>query len=149
MAADSDVEVSWTDIEAHDSLDLGGRYHGALRNTFRKLKAVHPSIDKHLAFACVVEVLNDSLSPEGLVPSLLLFGEYPELPFLSAPQLCTLQGRKEVAELTSRKMEFQMAFLCRKRALKDKHPTASSQIYEVSEKVHVWRERQVTSHIGE
>lgn len=71
------VEVERTGIEAHASLNIGERYHQPLRTVFRKLKIEHPTADKHLTLALCVKAMNDTLGPNGVVPSTLVFGEVP------------------------------------------------------------------------
>lgn len=76
LACIADVEVNRIGIEAHASLSLGERYREPLRPTFRKIKSSQPGIDKLIALVCSVKAMNDSLGPEGLVPSALVFGEF-------------------------------------------------------------------------
>lgn len=64
-------------IESHNSLGVGERYHQPLRKTYRKIFAAHPKADPTLALAVSVKALNDTLGPEGYVPSALVFGEFP------------------------------------------------------------------------
>lgn len=79
LAHVSNVEVNRTGIEAHAILGLGERYHGPLRSTFRKIKASRADANKRLALALSVKAMNDTLGPEGLVPSALVFGEFPQI----------------------------------------------------------------------
>ena len=73
------VDVQRTGVEAHSSLGLGERYHQPLRTTYRKLMLAHPGADKELTLAVTVKAMNDTLGPEGIVPSALVFGEYPQI----------------------------------------------------------------------
>eukprot|EP00171_Calliarthron_tuberculosum_P022911 IDg22911t1 len=69
IATRSNVQVETTGIEAHNSLGLGERYHQPLRNTFRKLRIEYPTAPKELLLKLSVKSMNDTLGPEGLVPS--------------------------------------------------------------------------------
>lgn len=71
------VELQRTGLEAHLSLNIGGRYHQPLRITFRKLMLDSPGADKHLTLTPTFKAMNDTLGPERLVPSTLVFGEHP------------------------------------------------------------------------
>eukprot|EP00171_Calliarthron_tuberculosum_P023357 IDg23357t1 len=77
VASLSNVQVESTGIESHNSHSICERYHQPLRNTFRKLRIGHPKAPKKLLLQLSVKSMNDTLGPEGLVPSALVFGEYP------------------------------------------------------------------------
>ena len=104
VAALLDIKVDSTGIEAHSSLGIGEPYHQHLRQTFRKIMADHKKTDRDLALALAVKAMNDTLGPEGLVPSVLVFGQYPKFNIPSSkPSAKTTQiSRKMVAE-TARK----------------------------------------------
>lgn len=70
------VDVDGTGIEAHSSLGLGERYHQPLHQTYRKIMAKHTNVDPQYALAAAVKAMNDTLVPEGLGPSALVFGEF-------------------------------------------------------------------------
>lgn len=77
LAANANIQLNSTGTEAHSSLGLNERYHEPLRTTFRKLILTYPNADKNLLLAFSVKGMNDTLGPEGLVPSALVFGEFP------------------------------------------------------------------------
>ena len=79
MAAVADVQVDRTSIEAHASLGLVERNHQPLRQTYRKIMAEHPNSDKKLALALAQKAMNDAIGPEGVLPSALVFREYPQV----------------------------------------------------------------------
>ena len=151
MGAISDVQVERTGIEAHASLGLGERYHQPLRQTYRKIRVENPTTDPDLALALSVKAMNDTLGPEGLVPSALVFGEFPpvftrsEVPHPRA----TLESRAVVASAARKEMEQQMAKLRVRRALHHATPGAAMQVYQTGDQVLVWREKQVEHRIGE
>ena len=39
----------------------------------------HPNSDKKLDLALTQKAINDTIGPEGLVPSALIFGKYPQV----------------------------------------------------------------------
>jgi hypothetical protein len=67
-------------IESHNSLSIGERYHGPLRRIFRKIRYDHPDFAISLALSFSTKAVNDTTGPEGLIPSLLVFGIVPRLP---------------------------------------------------------------------
>lgn len=71
------MEANRTGIEARSSLRLCERFRDPLRTTYRKLKLEHLEIRKGLALLCTVKATNDTLVPEGIVLSALVFGAFP------------------------------------------------------------------------
>ncbi|KAI0995592.1 hypothetical protein K3495_g12589 [Podosphaera aphanis] len=66
-------------VEAHHSIDLVERYHGPLRRIYKIIIAEIPGINKNLALQMTFKALNDTAGPDGLVPTLLVFGAYPRM----------------------------------------------------------------------
>lgn len=147
----ANVEFNRTGIEAHASLGLGERYHEPLRTTFRKIKISRPDVDKDLALACSVKAMNDTLGPEGLVPSALVFGEFPQIGARSEirSDRSTVKNRAAIADLARKNMSEKMAELKVKRALHHAVPPACDRSYQPGDKVLVWREELVANRIGE
>ena len=77
----SGVEVNRPGIESHNALGIGERYHHPLRNTFRKLDMIYPNVSDTTLLALSVKALNETLGPEGIVPSALVFGKNPHCEF--------------------------------------------------------------------
>lgn len=102
-----------------------------------------------LAFS--VKGLNDTLGPEGLAPSALVFGEFPyaytktEKPE-SRPNLAT---RSEIATTARKEMNAHMAKLRIQRALKRRTGTLKDACFQPGYKVLAWREKMVNNRIGE
>ncbi len=95
--------------------------------------------------------MNDTLGPDGIVPTSLVYGEYPaaytrsEIP----DKRPTLEARSEVENSARREMERETARMKIQRALKQSVPSATKTVYEVGETVLVWSERVVDNRIGE
>ncbi len=100
------VNVEQSGVESHNSLGIGERYHKPLRDTYRKLKLDYPSMQRQLLLALSVKAMNDTLGPEGTVPSALVFGEFPSLRSLSGPVVPrpSLAERAEAAQQARRYM---------------------------------------------
>jgi len=79
------IELSLSGVESHNSLGCGERYHAPLRRIFEKIKYAEPNIESRLALRLAIKAMNDTMNPEGLVPSLLVFGVYPRFPAVSTP----------------------------------------------------------------
>ena len=145
------VDVTSTGVEAHSSLRIGERYHQPLRTAFRKLSIAYPTLPRPLLLSMSVKAMNDTLGPEGIVPSALVFGEYPPLrsagdSVVPRPDLAT---RASVASQARADMSKIMARLRIQRALRHNVPPAASVSYQPGDKVLVWRERLIAQRIGE
>jgi hypothetical protein len=74
------IVLQLSGTESHNSLGVGERYHAPLRRLYHKIISECPRLDPHLALKHAVQAMNDTQGPEGLVPSLLLFGVLPRFP---------------------------------------------------------------------
>lgn len=151
MAEENNVQVSKTGIEAHSSLGLCERYHQPLRTVYRKIIKQFPKINKSYALSLAVKSINDTLGPEGLVPSALVFGVYPEVYTISEQRRSKLHNfeRAKVANYARLEMEKVMADLRLKRAETYAVPPASDAMFHKGEQVLVWREKVISNRIGE
>ena len=77
MASINGISTERTGIEAHNGMSIVERYHEPIRTVVRKLMIEHPKADFELGLALSVKALNYTAVPDGLVPSALVFGEYP------------------------------------------------------------------------
>ena len=78
-----DIKKSGT--QSHHSFGVGKRYHKPLRDTYLTLKIDYPTMRRQVQLALVVKAMNDTLGPEGIVPSALVFGEFPSLRSFERP----------------------------------------------------------------
>jgi Reverse transcriptase (RNA-dependent DNA polymerase) len=134
------IRLRHTGTESHNSLGAGERYHSPLRRIFKKVSDEYPSVSTDLRLSLSVNAMNDCVGPEGLVPSLLVFGVMPRLPDFSTQvpsQIerfkCLFQARREYEQ-----------WVCKQQirtALKRRPPPASSYIFSPGDQVAVYRER--------
>lgn len=151
LAKASDVNVVRTGIESHSSMGIGERYHAPLRNTFRKLRLTYANVEPSLLLSLSVFAMNNTLGLEGVVPSMLVFGEFPSLRTLhEAPTpRATLVARAQIANSARKEMEHHMARLRLHRALRHRVPKSADARLQPGDKVLVWREKLVNNRIGE
>ena len=144
----SDVAVEATGIQAHSSLNVGERYHHPLRQTYRKILIENPTCPPEEALAAAVKAMNDTVGPEGFVPSALVFGEFPRVHTASssATSRPSLSSRAKVANTARSEMEHHMASLRLQRALRHTVPPAADHSYRPGDKVLVWREKHYGKH---
>jgi hypothetical protein len=72
-------------VEAHWSVGLVERAHPALRRAYQIITDECKNIQKELALQMAVKAVNDTAGPDGLVPTLLVYGAYPRMSKLDPP----------------------------------------------------------------
>lgn len=74
------IDLRFSGIKSHHSVGPGERYHAPFRRVFRITLNRYPSLDSETVLRYSVEAMNDSVGPEGLVPSFLVYGTLPTFP---------------------------------------------------------------------
>jgi len=75
-------------VEAHQSVGIVERYHAPLRRAYGIVKSEMTSgklIGKDMMLQMAIKAINDTAGPDGLVPTLLVFGAYPRMSELDPP----------------------------------------------------------------
>jgi hypothetical protein len=80
----SKIKLVQSGVEAHNSLGIGERKHDPLRRVYHKVRKDFPRMSLELALRLAVKAMNDTMGPNGLVPSLLVFGMIPRFPIIDA-----------------------------------------------------------------
>ena len=79
-------------VEAHWSIGKLERYHSPLRRAFEILSTeLGSSTTVEAILQMAVKAVNDTAGPDGLVPTLLVFGAYPRMTLDSPPSPSTLK----------------------------------------------------------
>ena len=63
-------------IKAHNSVRIVEHYYGPLYRIYHIIIAELPDINKDMALQMAFKAINDSTGPNGLIPTLLVFGAY-------------------------------------------------------------------------
>ena len=119
LAHKNGIHLQVSGVQSHNAIGPGERYHAPLRRIFNRIYEDIPQIDRHLALQLAVKAMNDTVGPEGLVPTLLVFGTLPRFPPLS-PTLpghenrmkAMASARQEMADITA-KLKIQLALRAR------------------------------------
>ncbi|KAL3420591.1 hypothetical protein PVAG01_07036 [Phlyctema vagabunda] len=97
-------------VEAYHSIGIVERYHGPLRRAYDIIVAELSPIRKEDALQMAIKAVNDTAGPDGLTPTLLVFGSYPRLSNRDPPHPSVLaRGRaiekamKEVSQLHAKR----------------------------------------------
>jgi hypothetical protein len=72
-------------VEAHWSVRLVERAHLALRRAYQIITDKCKDIHKELALQMAIKAINDTTSPNRLVPTLLVYRAYPRISNLDPP----------------------------------------------------------------
>ena len=128
-------------IEAHNSIGIVERYHGPIRRAYEIIAAELPDLDKYAALQMAFKAINDTAGPDGLVPTLLVFGAYPRMAEFDAPSPTTMQRaatlKKAMAEVRRLRAERQVNDALNTRNGPD---TSVIKDYPIGELVMVWRD---------
>jgi len=98
------IQVHEVPVEAHNSVGKVERYHAPLRRAYRILKAELNGTSDEIILQMAVKAVNDSAGPDGLVPTLLVFGAYPRLTDES-PASASVQARGEAVRKAMREVQ--------------------------------------------
>jgi hypothetical protein len=94
-----------TEIESHNSLGTGERFHAPIRRLYNKVLLDQPLVHPDVRLAMSVHAMNATQGPEGLVPITIMFGKSPviphvdQVPVAQTPRLRAMQTAK--AEYTN------------------------------------------------
>lgn len=145
LTSDNGIELKISGVESHNSLGLGERYHEPLRKIYRKLHHEAPDLEKAIVLRLALKAMNDTIGPEGLVPSYLVFGSLPKFPTVHAS---LPDQRRRMKALESARTEYAtiVAKLRIDRALRAKVPPASKYIIVPGDTVYVYREGSKQFH---
>ena len=70
--------LSEVPVEAHWSIGKVERYHAPLRRAFNIISAeLGSNVSKDVILQMAVKAINDTAGPDGIVPTVLVFGAYP------------------------------------------------------------------------
>ncbi|KAF2741607.1 putative integrase, partial [Sporormia fimetaria CBS 119925] len=137
------IQVQEVPVEAHNSIGKVERYHGPLRRAFNVIAADLPGTREDLILQMAVKAVNDTSGPNGLVPTLLVFGTYPRLTDESPPAPgITARAtaiRKAMVEVRAEKAKHQVS-----DALGMRNGPSISDTLELplQSEVKVWREKK-------
>src|ERR1700721_4346368 len=79
------ISVKEVPVEAHNSVGKVERYHAPLRRAYDILCNELSTTSKEVILQMAIKAVNDSTGPNGIVPTLLVFGAYPRMTKDSPP----------------------------------------------------------------
>lgn len=135
------VRTKGIPVEAHNSIGMVERYHGPIRRAYQIIAVELPDIDRDMALQMAFKAISDTAGPDGLVPTLLVFGAYPRMVESDAPSRTITQRaiaiKKAMAEVQKLRAERQIA-----DALNMRNGPNTDAIHDLppNSPVLVWRE---------
>ncbi len=131
-------------VEAHNSIGIVERYHATVRRAYQIISAEIPDINKEMALQMAFKAINDSTGPDGLVPTLLVYGAYPRMSEYDPPSPTITQRamaiKKAMVEINKLRAERQVA-----DAINTRNGPNTTAIHglPLNSQVLVWREGNI------
>ncbi len=73
-------------MKTHWSINVVKRYHAELRRAYQVIfQNLESAISKEIMLQMIVKAINDTVGPDDLVPTLLIFGAYPRMHAMDPP----------------------------------------------------------------
>jgi hypothetical protein len=103
-------------IKAHNSVGQVERYYTPLQRAYKIIQdeLKDEQIDKEMMLQMAVKAINDSAGPDGIIPTLLVFGAYPQLTKINPPSPLVTKRAKAICAATK-----EVRRLYTKRQVKD------------------------------
>ena len=79
MAVNVGTKVKIVPVEAYNSVGIVERYHSSVRRVYQIITSEVPSINKDVALQIAFKAVNDTIGPDGLVPTLLVYRAYLQI----------------------------------------------------------------------
>ncbi|MEM1283154.1 MAG: reverse transcriptase domain-containing protein [Chlamydiota bacterium] len=133
------TETQLSGVESHNSIGSGERYHKPLRRIFNKINMDSPGLDREMALRIALKSINDTMGPEGLVPSLLVFGSLPRFPCVNST-LPNQRERMRALEVARAEMSTVTSELRIRKAMLSKVPRNADLVLNPGDMVRVFRE---------
>jgi transposase InsO family protein len=142
LAKEMTISLKEVPIEAHNSIGKVERYHAPLRRAYEILRAEDPLASRESALQAAVKAVNDTAGPNGLVPTLLVFGAYPRMTEDSPPSPSMRQRAMAIQKATEAVRKLHAARQVNEALAARNGPDTSQTTHlPLQAKVRVWREK--------
>lgn len=144
LAKDVFVAIKEVPVEAHNSVGKVERGHTQIRRAYEILseELAGQGYSKEMLLQMSIKVVNDTAGPDGIVPTLLVFGVYPRMTDMDAPHpsvqkraLAIMKATKEVRRLTAVRQ------VADALAMRNGPSTLATLNLPLGSEVRVWREK--------
>lgn len=131
-------------VEAHWTVGKVERAHAPLKRVYNILRAeLQSSVDDEAILQMAIKALNDTAGPNGLVPTLLVFGAYPRIATDSPPSP-DLVARANAIRKAMKALQNERAKNNVNRALNTRNGPSSHEVLQLplNSEIMVWREKK-------
>ena len=90
------IEVKEVPVEAHNSIKKVEQYHALLYCVYKIISLELEDVSKKLILQMAVKAINNSAGLDRLIPTLLVFGAYPQITNDSPPSPFIVQQAKAI-----------------------------------------------------
>jgi hypothetical protein len=137
------IEVKEIPVKAHNSIGKVERYYQPLRRAYEIIRnELHDKASSEIVLQIAVKAVNDSTGPDGIVPTLLVFGAYSRMAEDSILSPSVTQRaeaiRKAIKEMRRLHAERQVKDAL---AMKNGPDTKAILNLPIQSDVRVWREK--------
>lgn len=133
------IDLKVSGVEYHNSLGLGERYQSPLRRLYQRVRHDAPDLSPILVLRLATKAMNDTVGPEGFIPSHLVFGSLPRFPAVKST-LSDQANRLRALEYARTEYASIVARLRVQEVLRSRLPPASNYVFVPGGLVHVYRE---------
>lgn len=141
----SGIRLKPSGVESHNALGSGERYHSFLRQLYNRIHDSFPTMDHHHKLQTAVKAANDTAGPNGLVPTLLVFGVLPRLP-ISVKELPDQRSRFAAQAVAKDEMVKLSALARINKALRTNAPACTQYDIRIGDEVLAYREKNRRWH---
>jgi hypothetical protein len=144
LASSMSIKVKEVPVEAHNSVGKVERYHAPLRRAYEILREElkNENIDREMILQMAVKAVNDSAGPDGIVPTLLVFGAYPRMTEMDPPSPSVVKRAEAIRAATK---EVRRLYAERQvndaLAMRNGPNTTTTLSLPLQSDIRVWREK--------
>lgn len=138
-----DIKTKPIPVECPHSMTVVERYHAPIRRAYKIIRKEAPNLEKESALQTAVKSVNDSVGPNGLIPTLLVYGALPRLGFPSDPPTPSMYQRAVALQKATNEMSKYFAKSQINGALRCRNGPDTTNIHltPIGSKVLVYRDR--------
>lgn len=129
--------------ESHNSICIVERYHAPLLRAYEIIRHELNDVPEDVVLQMAIKAVNDTAGPDGIVPTLLVFGAYPRLTNTDPPHPTTIQRAKAIrAAMKEVRRFYEKRQVTDALRMRNGPDVTSIHNLAVDSKVMVWREKE-------
>lgn len=132
------IKLHFSPVEVHNAMGRRERYHTPLRRIYSVLSGLNPSLNAKTTLSLAAKEMDDSMGPEELVPSLIIFGVMPSVLVINK-SLPEQRERMEYLSLVPAEMATLTAEIYISQAIKSRLPPATPFLFSTGYQIRVYK----------